>query len=186
VHHPHQQNAAAISSASTSPVPSEPGSDPASSSAAPSPATPPSPPGQVTVEGTTIGISAVSTDPDVTAVAATLGAYFGGINNGAYRDAWDTFTSSEQAAAAYDGFARNESTTRDSQVTVQSIQHDGGGNLEANVSFQSQQEGQYGPNPGETCTNWTLDYHLVPTSGSARLAYLIDKVTLIGAGHTAC
>jgi hypothetical protein len=138
----------------------------------------------------TIGISAVNTDPDATAVAATLAAYFGGIDNRNYQDAWDTYTSGEQGAVPYNAFASDESTTQDTQLAVQSIQHDGGGNLEADVSFQSQQAGQYGPNPGETCTNWTLDYHLVPTTGVTSVPipvpYLIDKVTPLGAGHAAC
>lgn len=183
-HHPQRAASAPIASASTSPVSSAPESDPASASA------PPSPPGQVTAAGMTIGISAVNTDPDATAVATTLAAYFGGINSQNYRDAWDTFTSGEQAATGYDSWARNVSTSHDNQVTVQSIQDDGGGNLEADISFQSMQAGQYGPNPGETCTNWTLDYHLVAssgaTSGSVQLSYLIDKVTYLGPGHTAC
>ena len=183
-HYPKRVTAAPTPTGSASPVSSGPDSVPPSSSA------PPSPPGQVTIGGMTIGISAVNTDSDATAVAATLAAYFGGIDSQNYRGAWDTFTSDEQAAAPYDAFASNESTTQDSQVTVQSIQHDSGGNLEADVSFQSQQAGQYGPNPGETCTDWTLDYRLVPatgvTSGAVSVSYLIDKVTFIGPGHTAC
>ena len=50
--------------------------------------------------------------------------------------------------------------------------------------------GQYGVNPGETCTNWTIDYHLVPaagaTAGSISLSYQINKVTTVGAGHSSC
>ena len=133
----------------------------------------------------------MNTDPDATAVATTLAAYFGGIDSRNYQDAWDTYTSGEQATSAYGSWAHSESTSQDNQVMVQSIQDDGGGNLEADVSFQSHQAGQYGPNPGETCTDWTLDYHLVATtgatSGPVQLSYLIDKVTpLGGTGHTAC
>ena len=179
-----QTTPAAISPTTASPVSSSPDSGSASPSA------PPTPPSQVTIGGMTIGISAVNTDPDATAVAATLAAYFGAIDNRNYRDAWDIYTADEQAIVHYDAWASNLSTTQDTQVTVQSIQHDGGGNLEADISFQSQQAGQDGPNPGETCTDWTLDYHLVPTtavtSGAVPISYLIDKVTYIGPGHTAC
>jgi hypothetical protein len=146
----------------------------------------------VTIGGMTVDISAVNTDQDATAVATTLAAYFGGINDRNYQDAWDTFTSGEQASnGPYGRWAQGESTTQDSQVTVQSIQDDGGGNLEAEVDFQSQQDGQYGPTPGETCTDWTLDYHLVATSGvtsgATPVPYLIDKVTPIGgSADTAC
>jgi hypothetical protein len=183
-HHPKRVISAPTSTASVSPV------SPVPDSASPSPTAPPSPPSQVTIGGMTIGIGAVNTDSDATAVAATLAAYFGGINARNYQDAWDTYTVGEQGAVPYNAFASDESTTQDSQVTVQSIQHDGGGDLEADVSFQSQQAGQYGPNPGETCTNWTLDYHLVPTtgvtSGAVPVPYLIDKATPLGTGHTAC
>jgi hypothetical protein len=188
--HSKRETAAPIAATSTSPVSSAPESDPASSSAPPSPTAPPSPPGQVTIAGMTIGISAVNTDPDATAVATTLAAYFGGINSRNFPDAWDTYTSGEQAAVPYSAFASSHRTSQDNPVTVQSIRDDGGGNLEADVSFRSHQAGQYGPHPGETCTNWTLDYHLVgasgATAGSVQLSYLIDKVTLLGPGDTAC
>ena len=185
-HHPKRVSAAPVSSASASPVAQAPESVPPSSSAPPSPSAPSSPPGQVTIGGVTIDISAVNTDPDATAVAATLAAYFGGIDSQDYQGAWDTFTSGEQAAIAYGPWAHAESTTQDSQVTVRSIQPDGGGNLEADVDFQSHQDGQFGPNPGETCTNWTMDYHLAAAADSASTPYLIQKVTYIGPGHTAC
>lgn len=158
--------------------------------ASPTPSGPPPPSTQVTMSGTTIGIGAVNADPDATAVAATLATYFGGINVGKYSQAWDTYTAALQAAIQYQYFATAVSTSRDSQVIVQSIQHDAKGNVEVNVSFQSHQAGRYGPNQGETCTNWSLDYHLVPAAdtaaGPASLSYLIDKVTDIGAGHTSC
>jgi eukaryotic-like serine/threonine-protein kinase len=183
--HPVVQNTpAAISPTTASPVSSGPDSGSAS------PSTPPTPPSQVTIGGMAIGISAVNTDPDATAVADTLAAYFGAIDNRNYRKAWDTYSAGEQAVVPYGAFANQLSTTQDTQVTVQSIQHDDGGNLEADISFQSQQAGQDGPSPGETCTDWTLDYHLVPTtavtSGAVPISYRIDKVTYIGPGHTAC
>jgi len=174
-----QANAASAPPASTTPV------TPLESSAPPPP-----PPTQVSVQGVTIGISAVSNDPDATTVAATLATYFGGIDSQNYRQAWDTYTSSLQASVPYQPFADADQTSRDSQISADSIQHGPNGNLEVDVSFRSQQAGQYGPNPGETCTNWTLDYHLVPagsaTSGPGGLSYLIDKVTPTGPGHTAC
>ena len=115
----------------------------------------------------TIGIGAVNTDPDATAVAATLAAYFGGIDARNYRQAWDTYRPASRRRPLQ-SFAKELSTTQETQVTVQSIQHDEGGNIEADISFQSHQAGQYGPNPGETCTDWTLDYHLVPRPPSPR------------------
>jgi hypothetical protein len=144
---------------------------------------------QVSMQGAAVGISAVKADPDATAIAATLATYFGGINTKKYTQAWDAYTAALQAAIGFQSFATAVSTTQDSQIVVQSIQHDASGNIEAHVSFQSHQAGQYGPRNGETCTNWSLDYHLVPAgmaAGPASLSYLIDKVTDIGSGHTSC
>jgi hypothetical protein len=144
---------------------------------------------QVSMQGATVGISAVKADPDATAMAATLATYFGGINTKKYTQAWDTYTAALQTAIGFQSFATAVSTSRDSQIVVQSIQHDASGNIEAHVSFQSHQAGQYGPAKGETCTNWSLDYHLVPAgtaAGPASLSYLIDKVADIGSGHTSC
>ena len=143
------------------------------------------------MQGMTIGIAAVSTDPDATGVAATMAAYFGGIDARNYKQAWDTYTATFQAANdPYRTWAGNLRTSQDSQVTVDSIQHDASGDLSADVSFQSHQAGQYGVNPGETCTNWTIDYHLVPaagaTAGSVSLSYRINRVTTVGAGHSSC
>lgn len=191
-HHPEPKHSSSLSAPSASPT--APGLDSGSGSptAPASPTPPPSPPGQVTIGGMTVDISAVNTDQDATAVATTLAAYFGGIDDQNYQDAWDTFTSAEQARnGSYSSWAQSVSTTQDSQVTVQSIQDDGGGNLEADVDFQSSQAGQYGPSPGETCTDWTLDYHLVATSGvtsgTTPVPYLIDKATPIGgSASTAC
>jgi hypothetical protein len=141
----------------------------------------------------TIGIGAVNTDPAATDVADTLAAYYGGINTRNYAQAWDTFTPSVQAGLPLQSFSSKVSTSRDSQVVVRSIRHDPNGDIDAEVTFQSHQAGQYGPEPGETCTNWSLDYQLVPSSGgqpspsgSAALSYLISKVSDVGAGNASC
>jgi hypothetical protein len=150
----------------------------------------PEPPTQVTVDGMAINIGAVNTDADATAVAATLGTYFGSIDSGNYQQAWDTYSAPLQAAIPLRPLASALRTSQDSEVVVQSIQHDANGDIDADVSFQSHQAGQYGPSPGETCTNWSLDYHLVPAANAAAgpvsLSYLINKVTDIGAGDTSC
>jgi hypothetical protein len=161
-----------------------------SPSSSPSPShTPPPLPTQVIMNGIAIGIGAVNTDPGATAVATTLAGYFGGIDAGRYAQAWDTLTSALQEPVSFQQWANGLSTTQDSQVIVQSIQHNADGTIDTGVSFQSHQAGQYGPNPGETCTNWSLDYQLVPgagAAGSVSLSYLINKVTSIGPGHTSC
>lgn len=142
-------------------------------------------------------MGAVNTDPDTTDVAATLAAYFAGINTTNYMQAWDIYTPALQAVIPFQPWSSALSTTQDSQVVVQSIQHDANGGIDAEVLFESHQAGEYGPNPGETCTNWSLDYQLAPSSGaqpspsassigSASLSYLINKVTDVGAGHASC
>ncbi len=142
------------------------------------------------MDGMTISIGAVNTNPDATAVATMLATYFGGIDAGKYMQAWDTYSAALQGAIPFQPVANALSTSQDNQVVMQSIQHDAGGNIDADVSFQSHQAGQYGPNQGETCTNWPLDYHLVPaantTTGPVSRSYLINKVTAIGPGYTSC
>jgi eukaryotic-like serine/threonine-protein kinase len=141
----------------------------------------------VTLGGITIRISAVNTDPDATGVAATFAAYFGGIDARNYMQAWDTYTPALQAAIPFQPWSSGLGTTHDGQVVVQSIQHNPNGDTTARVTFQSHQAGQYGPNPGETCTNWSLDYQLVPSAaGSSSLSYLINEVATVGAGHASC
>jgi Protein kinase domain len=168
----------------SSPAPSAVSSPAPTSAAAP-------PPTQVSIQGVTIGISAVNTDPDAMDVAATLAAYFGGIDARNYKQAWDTYTSALQAVVSFQTFSSELRTSQDTQIVVQSIQHDSNGDLDVQIGFQSHQAGQYGPDPGQTCTNWSLDYHLVASPGAqpsatASPSYLINKVTYAGAGHTSC
>ena len=148
---------------------------------------PSSPPTQANIQGVSIGIAAVNTDPDAADVKATLATYFGGIDARNYRRAWNAFTPALQAATPFQSFSQKDSTTQDSQIVVQSIKHDPNGDLEATVSFQSHQAPQDGPHPPEACTNWSLDYYLAPASpGSASLSYLINKAKDVGAGNTRC
>jgi hypothetical protein len=171
-------------SAGSSPVPAAVASPAPTSSAALRPT-------QVNLQGVTIGISAVNSDPAAMDVAATLAAYFGGIDARNYQQAWDTYTPALQAAVSFQTFSSALSTSQDTQIVVQSIQHDPDGDLDVQVGFQSHQAGQYGPSPGQTCTNWSLDYQLVASAGAqpspaASPSYLINKVTDAGAGHTSC
>jgi hypothetical protein len=159
-------------------------------SAPPSSFSPSAPPTQVTVDGTMINIAAISTDPAASAVANTLGTYFGGIDSRNYQQAWAAYSAALQAAIPLQPLSKALSTSQDSEIVVQSIEHDANGDIDADVSFQSHQAGPYGPSPGETCTNWSLDYHLVPGTsegaGQVSLSYLIDEVTDIGPGHSSC
>jgi hypothetical protein len=71
-------------------------------------------------------------------------------------------------------------------VDLQSVRHDPNGDVDVTVTFRSHQAPQNGPDPGETCTNWSLDYRLTPASTSSSLPYLIKKVKKVGPGHVAC
>jgi eukaryotic-like serine/threonine-protein kinase len=173
------------------------GSPAAAPTSSPAPfvvSSPPSPsplPTQVTIQGVTIGIGAVNTDPDAMGVEATLGAYFGGIDARDYMRAWDTYTPALQAAVPFQKFSTAEQTSQDTQIVMQSIQHGSNGDLVVHVGFRSHQAGQYGPDLGQTCTNWSLDYHLVTSPGAqpsaaASPSYLINEVKKVGAGHASC
>lgn len=153
-------------------------------SSSPSPST--AAPTQLSVDGVTVDISAINNDPNAAAVARTMGTYFGGIDSRNYLGAWDTLAPSLQAAIPYQPWSSSLSTTRDTHVALQNIRHDPNGDVNATVSFRSHQAPQSGPNPGETCTNWSLDYRLTPASTSAPLTYLIRKVKKVGSGHAAC
>jgi serine/threonine protein kinase len=188
---PSQLGSPATPTQRDSPAPPAQSASPATPTQHGSPAPPaqdgnPAPPAQLTIDGLPIGISAVNTNPDVTAVATTLATYFGAVNSRNYLQAWDTYSPALQAAVPYQPWASQLSALQpqNSQIAVQSIQHDPGQNLDVIVSFHSHQD-----NPSEPCSNWSLDYQLAPSQpspASGSLAYLINKVTSVGPGHLAC
>ena len=175
--------AAGNSTSPTSAAPPSP-SPSANPTPSPSPSPPPASP-QVTVDGVPVNISAVNSDAAATAVAQTLGTYFGGIDAQNYTQAYNTFAPSLQASLAYQNWSSGLTTSKDTSVVVQSIQRHPNGDVNATVSFRSHQAPQYGPVTGDTCDNWLLEYRLVP-SGSPSPPYLIKKVTPVGAGYQAC
>lgn len=185
--HPSHGKAAATAG-STEPTSNAQPSQSPDANPTPSPSLAPSPssaPSHVTVDGVRVGISAINTHASATAVAQTLGTYFGGINSQNYMQAYNTFTPSLQASIPYQNWSSGLTTTKDTSVVVQSIQQHPNGDVNVTVSFRSHQAPQYGPVAGDTCDNWLLDYRLVP-SGSASPPYLITKVKPVGAGYQAC
>src|SRR5580704_12529345 len=84
-----QRSAAAVTHTTVAPTQAQPTQ--AQPTEVPTSASPAAPPTQVEMQGMTIGIAAVSTDPDASGVAATLAAYFGGIDARNYKQAWDTY-----------------------------------------------------------------------------------------------
>ncbi|PZS22314.1 MAG: hypothetical protein DLM54_03150 [Acidimicrobiales bacterium] len=128
----------------------------------------------------------MSSDPATTQVADTLGMYFGGIDASDFARAFAALTPASRASVPYPRFVSGVQTSQDTQVVIQSITTNADGSLDATVTFVSNQDPSHGPSPGETCTDWSLDYTLAPNS-SGHPAYLIaaDRPTS-GSGHTPC
>lgn len=129
-------------------------------------------------------VSAVAADPDAAAVGETLSAYFNGVNDRDF-DSYAVFSPELRGRIGYEQWADGLATTADSAVAVVGIERPGDGTLLAQTTFTSEQAPDQGPAPGETCTNWTLTYLLVP-SVDGPTPYQIDDVDDVGPGHTAC
>jgi len=186
------------SSSSTS-VKSSASSAPAQPPRASPSATATTTPSSQAIQGIAVSTIAVRSDPDASAVAATMAVYFGGIDSKHYAQAWDLLSSALQGANPFSSFAAALRTTQDSRIIVQSLRHEPGGAVLAALSFRSYQAPQYGPEPGETCTDWSLEYWLVPFAGTQVSApgsgspsagstpsFLISKVSSAGDGQVPC
>lgn len=130
-----------------------------------------------------VNVGAVATDPEAPAVAAVLDRYFTAIDTRNWDAAFATFTSSLQSSLGSPAaLSAADTTSTDSRVRVLSVTRNADGSIDVGVDFRSHQAAGYGPVAGQTCTDWTLDYRLVPAG--AGLA--IDHVSPVGAGHNAC
>jgi uncharacterized RDD family membrane protein YckC len=123
-----------------------------------------------------------TTDTLSQAIASSLDTYFSGINNQNYSVAWSQLSTNQQnQIGTFDQFSQQLSTSSNSAIELHDTAENGDGTYNADVTFTSHQGASFGPNPGETCTNWTLTYRLVSDGGSG---YLIDGVPT--ASHNAC
>jgi hypothetical protein len=157
----------------------EASSTPSSSTSSPETTSAPTAPGSA-------DISRVASDSDAAGVARAFGTYFGGIDGREYAQAYAVYSPSAQSHLAYQSWANALSTTNDSAVSVTSMSHNADGSLSVAVDFTSHQSPSNGPNPGESCTNWSLIYDLVPNSNGSP-PYLIDQVSPNeNGGHLAC
>jgi hypothetical protein len=135
---------------------------------------------------TPVNTSAVSTTPGISQIALTFETYFGGINMRNFNQAYATYSPQYQSNVSEPSFASTDSTSTDSNVAITSVTDNPDTSVTAVVTFTSNQAASLGPN-NETCTNWTLAYHLVSANGTAgNLAYLIDSASATGPGDVAC
>jgi hypothetical protein len=118
--------------------------------------------------------SAVASNPLSTDVAQTFSTYFGGINDRKWAQAYSAYGPSYQQDVTLQSFESVDATSSDMDVAVMSIDEGAGGTLSVGVDFTSHQAAANGPS-GETCTQWSLTYMLVPSAGGGALDYLIQS-----------
>ncbi len=107
-------------------------------------------------------------------VAASLSRYFSAINTRDYATAWRSLTAAEQdQSGGFASFAHDMSTTSNSALEVRRAVVNKDRTVDAEVTFTSHQDGKFGPQPGETCSDWMVTYRLA--AGSAH-QYLIDGI----------
>jgi hypothetical protein len=121
----------------------------------------------VTVNTSEVASNALSPD-----VAQTFATYFGGINDRKWAQAYGAYSPGYQQDVSLASFESVDGTSSDENIVVTSIDEGTGGTLSVGVDFTSHQAAANGPS-GETCTQWTLTYVLVPSPGGDALDYLI-------------
>jgi hypothetical protein len=129
--------------------------------ASPSVSVTPSP----TRTGTVRVAAGVAGDPAEPRVEAYLNRYFSAINSRNYNAYNSLLDAQEQQNNSQSTFESGYATTKDSNEVLTGIEHPGGGNLTANVSFTSRQ------NPadsvdGSACNNWHISLYLVEQGNS--------------------
>jgi hypothetical protein len=123
-------------------------------------------------------------DPWANGVENTFNAYFEGINSGDAQLGWMQLSSSRQQQTSLDEFADAVRSSHDSDFVVQEASY-AGGRAYVWLDFTSTQDPELGPNPGEGCTMWSLDYVLLEQADGT---FLIDEVAGHGGttGHSPC
>ncbi|WP_405822396.1 hypothetical protein OG241_39180 [Streptomyces sp. NBC_01390] len=183
------------SSLSSSP---SPGSDSGSSSdtavkSAPDPIDSPETPAEPVVvdraeaPGATVDFSQVVDDPRARGVATMFAHFYGAVNERDYAKAMRRYDPHSKvvnidSAKSREGWTRDMSTTRESDIALTALSDDGTYTL-ATVSFRSNQDPGYGPasDPEDTCDDWTITYQLTDTKG-----YRIFKAPREGVSYTSC
>lgn len=133
----------------------------ASPSTSPSASATPSP----TQTGTVQVSPGVASNPAEPQVAAYLNRYFKAINTRSYSEYNSLLDAENQQSDSESSFNSGFATTKDSDEVLTGITGTGGGSLEANVSFTSNQS------PADSvdqnaCNNWRVSLYLVPQGNS--------------------
>ncbi len=120
----------------------------------------------------------------VTPVADALEQYLGGIQARQWNSAYAALSPTMQAKMVSPAvLASGDKTSVLSHLVIHSITPNSNG-AAAVVSFTTHQAPNAGPNPGETCTNWSLSYSFIPAPSGT--GYVIDAVSSVGPGHVPC
>jgi hypothetical protein len=116
-------------------------------------------------------------------VALTFETYFGGINSQNWNQMYSAYSPAFQQNNTQSGLVSGLQTSTDQPAALASITPQGDGSIIATVNFTSHQSAADGPNPGDTCDNWSIDYRLVTSPntvtapGGQQLTYFIDGTT---------
>jgi hypothetical protein len=162
------QNTTTSSPATTVPVSTIP------ASTIPATTVPPPPPTTLPANMVAVKTSAVASNPLSTDVAQTFSTYFGGINDRKWAQAYSAYSPSYQQDVTLQSFESVDATSSDMNVSIISLDEGTGGTLSVGVDFTSHQAAASGPS-GETCTQWSLTYMLVPAAETGALDYLIES-----------
>jgi hypothetical protein len=136
-----------------------------------------------------VGTGPVASDPLSDKVALTFETYFGGIDSHDYQraySAYSAYSTQYESIQSEPAFAAAHATSSNTGITVTAITQNVDGSLTVDLAFTSHQAANDGPNPGETCTKWTLAYLLDPAPPNSLLTYLIVSASPVGLGHVAC
>ncbi len=122
--------------------------------------------GALDPDGNPVPLEAFPTREDMQALA-TLSVYFRAVNGGDFPTALAQLTH----PGSLESFSADVASSSDTQVDYQSVRTEGSA-LVVWVTFTSHQDPGKGPadRPQETCTDWSLDYTMVPKNG----LWLID------------
>ncbi|MDX3455837.1 hypothetical protein PV396_28525 [Streptomyces sp. ME02-8801-2C] len=147
----------------------------------------PEPVDRAEAPGATVDFAQVADDRRARAVATMFAHFYGAINERDYDKAVRAYDPNSlvvnvDSAKSRQGWAREMSTTQESDIQLTDLSSDGTYTL-ATVSFRSTQDPGYGPalNPDDTCDDWTITYQLTYTKG-----YRIFKAPKEGVSYTSC